>query len=212
LGWILSRFFVEKAFSADAKVFGDTIITDIKTEFAKKLKAADWMDDDTTEKAVEKVHNIDQKVGYPTKSPDIMDPSALSDYYKSLNISSQSFFQNFEYMSRFAVDSEWSALGKPVNHDQWGMTATTVNAYYNPPGNEIVFPAAILGGDTSSSSSHIYANILVVCFSCYAHLATLILRAYANFAPPPLAEASVRRGSSGVHVLRRIWVRCWSRT
>lgn len=63
LGWILSRFFVEKAFSADAKQFGDTIITDIKTEFAKKLRGADWMDDDTTGKAVEKVHNIIQKIG-----------------------------------------------------------------------------------------------------------------------------------------------------
>jgi endothelin-converting enzyme len=63
LGWILSRFFVEKAFSAEAKKFGDTIITDIKTEFAKKLNAADWMDDETTEKAVEKVHNIIQKIG-----------------------------------------------------------------------------------------------------------------------------------------------------
>jgi endothelin-converting enzyme len=125
---------VEKAFSADAKVFGDTIITDIKTEFAKKLEAADWMDDDTTEKAIEKVHNIVQKVGYPTQSPNIMDPSALGDYYKSVNISSKSFFENFEAMSRFAVDYEWSALGKPVDRDQWGMTVPTVNAYYNPPG------------------------------------------------------------------------------
>ncbi|KAF2028529.1 peptidase family M13 [Setomelanomma holmii] len=144
LGWILSRFFVEKAFSAEAKEFGDTIITDIKTEFAKKLEAADWMDDDTTAKAVEKVHNIIQKIGYPTKSPDIMEPSVLSAYYKSVNVSSDAFFQNALSMTRFAVDFEWSALGKPVDRDQWGMTVPTVNAYYNPPGNEIVFPAGIM--------------------------------------------------------------------
>ena len=138
LGWILSRFFVEKAFSAEAKQFGDTIITDIKTEFAKKLNAADWMDDKTTEKAVEKVHNIGQKIGYPTNSPDIMDPSVLSDYYKSANVSSDTFFRNALSMTRLAVDYEWFALGKPVDRDAWGMSVPTVNAYYNPPGNEIV--------------------------------------------------------------------------
>jgi endothelin-converting enzyme len=100
----------------------------------KKLEAAEWMDDGTTKKAIEKVKNIVQKIGYPTKSPDIMDPSSLGDYYKSVNISSQSFFQNFKSVSRFAVDYEWSALGKPVDRDQWGMTVPTVNAYYNPPG------------------------------------------------------------------------------
>ncbi|KAH7359692.1 hypothetical protein BKA66DRAFT_573986 [Pyrenochaeta sp. MPI-SDFR-AT-0127] len=144
LGWILSRFFVEKAFSADAKKFGDTIITDIKTEFAKKLNAAEWMDKDTTKKAVEKVHNIVQKIGYPTKSPDIMDPTKLGQYYKSVNVSSDAFFRNALAMRKFAVDDEWSALGKPVDRDQWGMTVPTVNAYYNPPGNEIVFPAGIM--------------------------------------------------------------------
>jgi endothelin-converting enzyme len=144
LGWILSRFFVEKAFSAEAKQFGDTIITDIKTEFSKKLEAADWMDDGTTKKAVEKVHNIVQKIGYPTKSPDIMDPTILGDYYGSLNISSQAFFDNVIAANRFSVQYQWSALGKPVDRDEWGMTVPTVNAYYNPPGNEICFPGGIM--------------------------------------------------------------------
>ncbi|KAI2487291.1 Endothelin-converting enzyme 1 [Pyrenophora tritici-repentis] len=144
LGWILSRFFVEKAFSAEAKTFGDTIITDIKTEFAKKLNAAEWMDDNTTRKAVEKVHNIVQKIGYPTKSPDIMDPPTLESHYEPVNISSDAFFANALAMRRFSVKDEWSALGKPVDRDQWGMTVPTVNAYYNPPGNEIVFPAGIM--------------------------------------------------------------------
>jgi len=74
----------------------------------------------------------------PTKSPDIMDPTVLEDYYQSVNVSSDSFFRNALSMTRFAVDDEWSALGKPVDRDQWGMTVPTVNAYYNPPGNEIV--------------------------------------------------------------------------
>ncbi|KAL5435389.1 hypothetical protein PMIN07_011990 [Paraphaeosphaeria minitans] len=144
LGWLLSRFFVEKAFSAEAKKFGDTIITDIKTEFAKKLKATKWMDKATTKQAIDKVHNIVQKIGYPTISPDIMDPSNLKNYYSSVNISSKAFFANALSVRRFAVEDEWSALGKPVDREQWGMTVPTVNAYYNPPGNEIVFPAGIM--------------------------------------------------------------------
>ncbi|KAF2443913.1 peptidase family M13 [Karstenula rhodostoma CBS 690.94] len=144
LGWFLSRFFVEKAFSAEAKKFGDTIITDIKTEFARKLKATKWMDKATTKQAIDKVHNIVQKIGYPTKSPDIMDPSNLKEYYSSVNISSGAFFANALSVRRFAVGDEWSALGKPVDREQWGMTVPTVNAYYNPPGNEIVFPAGIM--------------------------------------------------------------------
>lgn len=144
LGWILSRFFVEKAFSAEAKAFGDTVITDIKTEFSKKLEAAEWMDDKTTEQAVQKVHNIIQKIGYPTKSPDIMDPAVLVKYYQSVNVSTDSFFSNELTMRRFAVANEWSTYGKPVDHDAWDMTVPTVNAYYNPPGNEIVFPAGIM--------------------------------------------------------------------
>ncbi|KAK1753132.1 hypothetical protein QBC47DRAFT_387847 [Echria macrotheca] len=144
LGWILSRFFVEKAFSAAAKEFGDLIVSDIKDEFSKKLKAAEWMDDETTKKAIEKVYNIVQKIGYPTKSPNIMDPDSLASFYKTVNVSSDTYFANALHMTAFEVSEEWSTLGKPVDRDQWGMTVPTVNAYYNPSGNEIVFPAGIM--------------------------------------------------------------------
>jgi endothelin-converting enzyme len=144
LGWLLSRFFVEKAFSSEAKEFGDTIIKDIKSEFVRKLKATEWMDDETTGRAVNKVHNIIQKIGYPTSSPDITNPEELRDYYAKVDISSKDFFANGLAVRAFDVGSEWAALGKPVDRDEWGMTVPTVNAYYNPPGNEIVFPAGIM--------------------------------------------------------------------
>jgi endothelin-converting enzyme len=83
------------------------------------------MDKDTTKKAVEKVHNIVQKIGYPTKSPDIMDPTTLKNYYESINVSSNAFFANAMAMRRFAVDNEWSALGKPVDRDQWDISVPT---------------------------------------------------------------------------------------
>lgn len=79
------------------------------------------------------------------QSPDIMDPAKLREYYNSLEISpSSSFFQNDLAMGKFSVAQEWNSLGKPVDRDQWGMSVPTVNAYYNPPGNEIVFPAGIM--------------------------------------------------------------------
>ncbi len=67
LGWILSRFFVEKAFSAKAKALGDQIVSDIKEQFIEKLKVTDWMEKEVVDLAIRKVHNIVQKIGYPDK-------------------------------------------------------------------------------------------------------------------------------------------------
>lgn len=144
LGWILSKFFIEKAFSEEAKNFGDQIVSDIKTQFIDKLKVAEWMSKDVRDLGIAKVHNIVQKIGYPTKSPDVRDSSALEEYYRIVNISNTAFFENGISIAKFETSRQWSALGKPTNRDEWGMTAPTVNAYYNPAGNEIVFPAGIM--------------------------------------------------------------------
>lgn len=144
LGWILSRFFVEKAFSEKAKNFGDQIVSDIKEEFIEKLKVTEWMEKEVRELGIDKVHNIVQKIGYPTKSPDIMNAKKLQKYYADLDISEDTFFKNAVSSNRMQIRELWSALGKPVDRDEWGMTVPTVNAYYNPPGNEIVFPAGIM--------------------------------------------------------------------
>lgn len=143
VGWLLSRFFVEAAFSEDAKKFGDQIIVDIKHQFISTINGLSWMDDSVKELAVRKVNLIDQKIGYPTKSPDIMNPEALRDYYRGLEITT-SFFNNTVSSRLFGENRTWEALGKPVDHGEWGMTAPTINAYYNPVGAEIVFPAGIM--------------------------------------------------------------------
>ena len=143
IGWILSKFFIEKAFSAVAKDFGDRIVSDIKAQFIKKLHGAGWMSKDVRKLGIEKgkyhqsgpsmiyagarwqltkyhlVHNIVQKIGYPTKSPDIRDSSALQEYYESVNISGTSFFTNAFAIAKFDTKREWSALGKPTNRDEW---------------------------------------------------------------------------------------------
>jgi hypothetical protein len=73
-----------------------------------------------------------------------MDPKTLRKYYDSVHINSTTYFDNALSLNRLEVEEEWSALSKPVDRDQWDMTVPTVNAYYNPPGNEIVFPAGIM--------------------------------------------------------------------
>jgi len=101
------------------------------------------MDDETTEKAIEKVHGISQKIGYPTENPDIMDPESLAAYYETIHVKSDTFFNNTLTFRTFDVATDWAALGKPNQH-QFGMTASTVNAYYSPVNSEIVFPAGIM--------------------------------------------------------------------
>ncbi|KAL8342656.1 hypothetical protein RB601_004835 [Gaeumannomyces tritici] len=143
LGWILSRFYIERAFSSKAKDLGNQIILDIKDQFTQRIEKAEWMDADAQTVAKAKVKNIIQKIGYPDQSPNVTDPQALQNYYAGLNIS-ESFFKNNIGVMQFTVNRSWSQLGKPANKAEWGMTAPTVNAYYNPPWNEIVFPAGIM--------------------------------------------------------------------
>ena len=144
LGWILSKFFVGKAFSKEAKEFGDRIVHDIRHQFAEKLKSTEWMTKDVRELGMEKVKNIVQKIGYPTKSPDILDPAALQHFYEALPVSKTDFFKNALEAQKFNTKHHFAALGNPTDRDKWGMTVPTVNAYYNPGGNEIVFPAGIM--------------------------------------------------------------------
>ena len=144
LGWILSKYFVDAAFSEPSKVFGDKIVTDIKTSFISTLKITTWMTPEVRIRAINKVHNIFQKIGYPTKNPKITDPKSLKHYYSSLEVSNSTYFENTFATAAFEVKRQWAQLGQPTNRDAWEMTAPTVNAYFDPSGNEIVFPAGIM--------------------------------------------------------------------
>ena len=144
MGWSLSKFYVDKAFSPGDKDFGEQIIDDIRDSFVVLLREAQWMEPEVRQIAEKKVAAIDKKIGYPASNPDILDPKALEKYYDNLEISDKKHFQNGLHAAQFDVAMEWAKLGKPVRHDEWDMSAPTVNAYYNPAGNEIVFPAGIM--------------------------------------------------------------------
>lgn len=144
LPWSLSRFYVLDSFSEDSKKLGDQIISDIKERFLSTLDQTSWMSLGVRKLAKEKVANIIQKVGYPVKSPNIDDPKDVKSYYNDLKISNETFFENELATAEFTLRREWSKLGKPTDHNEWDMSMPTVNAYYNPPGNEIVFPAGVM--------------------------------------------------------------------
>lgn len=144
LGWILSRFYVLSYFPKGSKKLGDQMVTELKEWYVSTLRHTDWMSPEVRKRAIQKVHAMAQEVGYPTEDPNVLDAAAVQEYYQGLNMSSQTYFENEVGVAEFQLHQEWSKLGKPTNRDEWGMKAQTVNAYYNPTSNEIVFPAGIM--------------------------------------------------------------------
>ncbi|KAJ9360622.1 endothelin-converting enzyme [Paecilomyces variotii] len=144
LPWILSRFYVLDAFPEESKKLGDQIVSDIKERFIFTLDQTQWMTAEVRKLGIQKVENIVQKIGYPTQSPNVLDPENIKGYYQGLKLSDGKFFENQLNIAKFDVRKQWSKLGKPTDRGEWGMSVPTVNAYYNPPGNEIVFPAGIM--------------------------------------------------------------------
>ncbi|OJJ87414.1 M13 family metallopeptidase [Aspergillus glaucus CBS 516.65] len=144
LPWSLSRFYALDSFSRASKELGDQVISDIKERFVFTLDQTSWMSPKVKKLGIQKVGNIAQKIGYPTKSPDVMDPSDVEEYYRDLKLSDRTFFENQLATAEFQIQRLWSKLGKPTDRNEWDMSAPTVNAYYNTPGNEIAFPAGIM--------------------------------------------------------------------
>jgi putative endopeptidase len=136
LGQALGKIYCERYFPEASKARMKTLVSNLQTSLGERIKAQDWMSEDTKAAALEKLSTFYVKIGYPDKWKDmsglVIDPS------KSLyeNILSARLFRNKQYIEETA--------GKPVDRDQWHMTPQTVNAYYNPTTNEICFPAGIL--------------------------------------------------------------------
>lgn len=134
LGEAVGQLYVKKFFPPEAKQKMLALVENLRKAFENRLAKNDWMTDSTKVKAIEKLKSITVKVGYPDKWKD----------YSKLEVSKDNFFQNVMNARAFLVKENLDKLGKPVDPTEWGMTPQTVNAYYNPLNNEIVFPAAIL--------------------------------------------------------------------
>ncbi len=136
LGEALGKIYCERYFPESSKERMKTLIANLQTSLGERIKAQDWMSDDTKAAALEKLSTFYVKIGYPDTWKDM---SGLTvDPQKSL-------FENMiaarEFLNKRRIEE---TAGKPVNRDEWHMTPQTVNAYYNPTTNEICFPAGIL--------------------------------------------------------------------
>ncbi|KAH9043209.1 Metalloprotease [Lactarius pseudohatsudake] len=143
LGFATGRYFVNETFAGDSKAKGTKVITDIVKAFKESLSSIPWMDKKSAVAAAQKADAIRVKVGYPV-SPDTLSAPSLLRYYTLVKINKFEYFNNMLSASVSDVYKEWQQLGKRRDLDAWEMTPATVNAYFNPPANEIVFPAGIL--------------------------------------------------------------------
>lgn len=138
VGEALGKLYVDKMFPAEAKDKAYKMIKNVMRAYEMRINNLTWMSPETKTKAVEKLNKLTIKIGYPDKWED----------YSTLNVKSAanggSYFENLRAVSKWAWAKDLDKLGKPVDKTEWGMSPQTVNAYYNPSYNEIVFPAAIL--------------------------------------------------------------------
>ena len=138
LGEALGKLYVAKKFPPEAKEKAQAMIANVMKAFENRIDRLPWMTSATKENAKLKLNKLTVKIGYPDK---------WKDYSKLEVISPEnggSYFENVRKYARWSHEKNLDKLGKPVDKTEWGMSPQTVNAYFNPSNNEIVFPAAIL--------------------------------------------------------------------
>ncbi|HET7743001.1 MAG TPA: M13-type metalloendopeptidase, partial [Mycobacterium sp.] len=134
MGDAVGKLYVERHFPPDAKARMDELVANLRDAYRVSINDLEWMTPATREKALAKLDKFTPKIGYPAKWRD----------YSTLVIDRTDLYGNYLRGQAVATDRELAKLGQPVDRDEWFMTPQTVNAYYNPGMNEIVFPAAIL--------------------------------------------------------------------
>jgi putative endopeptidase len=134
LGEAVGKVYVQQYFPAEAKARMEKLVANLIEAYRISINELAWMSPETKVKALEKLGKFRPKIGYPDKWRD----------YSALKTTSDDLYGNVGRVVKFQRDHELSKIGKPVDRDEWFMAPQTVNAYYNPVMNEIVFPAAIL--------------------------------------------------------------------
>jgi len=134
IGEALGKLYAAEYFPPEAKARALELINNLKEALADRIKTLEWMDESTKKAALEKLAAFQVKIGYPEKWRD----------YSTLRVDRGPFVLNELRAENFESKRQLNKIGKPVDRTEWGMTPPTVNAYYNPKMNEIVFPAGIL--------------------------------------------------------------------
>lgn len=141
IGFAIGAMFVREVFNGNAKPQAEEMINRVKTAFKENLINLDWMDAETRRLATEKADAISDMIGFPNY---ILNSQLLDERYRDLNVAKSGYFENNVRLNVFNLRKNLEKLDQPVNKTRWGMTPPTVNAYYTPTKNQIVFPAGIL--------------------------------------------------------------------
>ncbi len=134
MGEAVGELYVQRHFPAEAKRRMDDLVANLLGAYRESIQTLSWMSDETKTRALDKLAQFTPKIGYPVRWRD----------YTELEVDATDVIANSRAIAEFQQRIELDKLGKPVDRDEWAMTPQTVNAYYNPSLNEIVFPAAIL--------------------------------------------------------------------
>jgi len=134
LGEVVGKVYVAKYFKPEAKQRMMELVENLREAYRQSIIELDWMGEETKKQALDKLSKFRPKIGYPDKWQD----------YSNLTITKGKLLENYMSARQFNFNEQRDKLGKPIDRDEWFMTPQTVNAYYNPVMNEIVFPAAIL--------------------------------------------------------------------
>jgi putative endopeptidase len=134
IGELVAQEYVKVAFTPESKKRVNEMVDNLRESFRDRINKLDWMSAPTKTKAIEKLNSFTRKLGYPDKWTDLT----------QLKVSRESYIANYFNSSEFWFKYNLNKLGNPVDKDEWEMLPQTVNAYYNPVNNEIVFPAAIM--------------------------------------------------------------------
>jgi predicted metalloendopeptidase len=134
LGEMLGKLYVERHFKPEAKARMESLVANLHEAFRLGIDKLEWMGPDTKKQAQDKLAKFTPKIGYPNKWRD----------YSKLDVKKDDLVGNMMRAFEYENNYQLGKAGKPIDPEQWGMTPQTINAYYNPVRNEIVFPAAIL--------------------------------------------------------------------
>lgn len=134
LGELLGQLYVKQYFKPEAKERMLKLVDNLQKVYKSRIEKLDWMSAETKQKAIAKLEAFTKKIGYPDKWKN----------YDDVTIDRGSYYANNLAIAKHEYNEQLKKLGKPVDKTEWGMTPPTVNAYYNPSFNEIVFPAGIL--------------------------------------------------------------------
>jgi predicted metalloendopeptidase len=134
VGELVGKMYVRDHFRPEAKARMNELVENLRKAFAQRISGLDWMSDATRHEALEKLTKVQTKIGYPDKWRD----------YTRLEIAAGDLFGNTQRAAAFEYQRALDKLGQPIDRTEWQMNPQTINAYYNPLMNEIVFPAAIL--------------------------------------------------------------------